>query len=783
MTQKKKSWREKHLDWVDEILIHDDSPIRESLRNKVINYNLYLGKTVKDDYDIHLNPNGLQDVFSPDEIVHYPIARPYLDVLIGEEADRRFEWRAIVTNPTAISEIEKTKNNMLKQRIAEIIENSQLSPEQAEQELKNYLYYLKFEYQDIREKRANLLLKHYIKELDLKRKFNEGFKNVTIVGEEAYIGEVINGRPSIELMDPKKTYVLRAGTSNRYEDADIIVTYDYIPPGKAVDIYHKHLSETEVKWLDTEPSKQDGGANDELTLDRDERGIHMAREEMFEDYLDITHDIYGDGDSSVHSEVVDSYGNVRRIRLFWKSFKKIKRIKYFDDLGNVQYRMASEFEEANEALGEEEESYWVGQWWEGVKLGKKIYPYIRPREIQFNKFSDPGYNHPGIVGQIYNTGEMKVVSPMDVAKPYQLLYDATMHKLSDALSKWFGAMPVVDKATIPEGWDITKWMYFARKAGIAVKDSFKEGQKGMATGKLAASVQGSTGQIINQPLGDFIQQQINMLNYVEMQMGRIIGVPPQRLGQIENRETVGGVERAVTQSSFITNELFKRHDDVKKRVLTLLVETAKVALKDNPQKFQHIGDDYLSQIFDIDDTFVEEEYGIVIDNENDLTKIEQTFEQLAHAAMQNQALKFGDLLKLFTTSSLSEKQRIIEQGEEEMMQRQEAMQERELQIEQTKLQQEQQKEQAAQQIDLTKHANELAMKKYEVDENNRTQRMKMSAEAVKNSSDLEYEYNELERDLMFKMKELDEKIRNNKATEVIQRKAAANKPSPSSQSK
>jgi len=60
-------------------------------------------------------------------------------------------------------------------------------------------------------------------------------------------------------------------------------------------------------------------------------------------------------------------------------------------------------------------------------------------------------------------------------------------------------MPVVDYATIPEGWDITKWMYFARKAGIAVKDSFKEGMKGAATGKLAASVQGSTGQVINQP--------------------------------------------------------------------------------------------------------------------------------------------------------------------------------------------------------------------------------------------------------------------------------------------
>lgn len=782
-TRKKDKWKKEHLDWVDHLLSTNDSPVRASIRHRIKNYNLYLGKTDKEDYNLLLNPGGLEDLFIPDEIEHFPIARPYLNVLIGEEADRRFEWQAIVTNPTAISEIEEQKAALLKEKILKLIQDQNLSQEEAEQEFKNTLYYLKYNYQDIREKRANLLLKHFIKELDLKTKFNEGFKNALIVGEEGYMASVVNGRPVIELIDPKKVYVVRSGYSNRYEDADVIITYDYWSPGKAIDTYYKKLKPSEIKKLDERHEK---GSDFDSTLDEDEKGVNIARQEVLDDFLRLPEEDNESKVSNAHSEPWDKYGNVRVIRMFWKSFKKILRVKYYDELGNVQFRFESEFYEADKSMGEEAEEYWITEWWEGVKIADDIYPVIKPRDIQYNKISDPSYNHPGIVGQVYNTGNMKVVSTMDVAKPYQYLYDATMHRLQDALSKFFGSMPIVDKATIPEGWTIDKWMYFAKKAGIAVKDSFKEGNKGAATGKLAASVQGSTGQVINQPLGDFIQQQINILNYVEMQMGRIIGVPPQRLGQVENRETVGGVERAVTQSSFITNELFKIHDNVKKRVLTLLLETSKVAMKDNPQKFQYIGDNYLAQLFEIDDDFCEEEYGIVIDNENDLTKLEQSFEQLAHAAMQNQALKFSDLMKIFTTSSLAEKQRIIEQGEEDMIQRQEQAQQREQQLAEQQLQAQREEAMRKEQQEMQKHREGLAMEKYIQDSKNQIELMKLGKEEQAKDIDpqakLELEYDKMDKELMVKMKELNEQIRSNKAQEKLKAKEIAKKPSGSSNS-
>lgn len=67
-------------------------------------------------------------------------------------------------------------------------------------------------------------------------------------------------------------------------------------------------------------------------------------------------------------------------------------------------------------------------------------------------------------------------------------------------------------------------------------------------------------------MGSYIQQHIMMLEFIKQELGEIAGVTQQRQGQIENRETVGGVERAVTQLSHITEKWFMLHDNTKLRV-------------------------------------------------------------------------------------------------------------------------------------------------------------------------------------------------------------------------
>lgn len=158
-------------------------------------------------------------------------------------------------------------------------------------------------------------------------------------------------------------------------------------------------------------------------------------------------------------------------------------------------------------------------------------------------------------------------------------------------------------------------------------------------------------------------------------MSEVAGISRQREGQISNRETVGGVERATLQSSHITEYLFTIHDDVKKRALECFLETAKIALQGRNKKFQYILPDNTMSIIDIDgDEFAEADYGLVVDNGKGTQELNSKIDMLAQAALQNQALSFSAIMKLYNSSSLAEKQRLIEQNEQEMYERQQQAQ-------------------------------------------------------------------------------------------------------------
>ena len=57
---------------------------------------------------------------------------------------------------------------------------------------------------------------------------------------------------------------------------------------------------------------------------------------------------------------------------------------------------------------------------------------------------------------------------------------------------------------------------------------------------------------------------------------------------------------------------------------------------------------------------------------------------LAQAALQNQTLNFSTIMKLYNSSSLAEKERLVEKNENEMIQRAQQQQEQQAQIEQQK---------------------------------------------------------------------------------------------------
>lgn len=684
--RKNKKWRKTVLDWADTKSFTHYSPVRNSVLHKKINYDLMNGILHMKDMEIVLNPEAIKSKYLPEKIQHYPIINSKINVLIGEELGRVFDYKVVVTNPNAISEIEENKKQQILKEITAEIQNESQSEEEFNQRLQKINDFFSYEWQDMRELRCNMLLNHYVKEYNLPLLFNKGFKDGLITGEEIYRCDIRNGEPIIEKLNPNKVYVFKSGYSNKIEDADVIIIEDYLSPGQIIDRYYEYLSVKDREYIEGLPYSNSNETNEEEPRNAWISSDLVGDENngFFSNMLEFT-----EGNTTAIDTPFDMYGNVRVLQVYWKSRRKIKKVKsYNQETGEEEFNFYPETYVCDETKGEEETTYWINEAWEGTKIGKDIYVNMRPRIVQYNRLSNPSRCHFGIVGSIYNLNEDKPFSLVDMMKPFSYLYDATHDKLTKLLARDWGILLPVDLAKIPDKWSVDKWLYFAKTNGIVVVDSFKEGNKGAATGKLAGGLNNNTSGAINAELGNSIQGYINILEYIKSEMSEVIGVSKQREGQISNRETVGGVERSTLQSSYITEYLFNIHEDVKRRVLECFIETTKAALKGRNKKFQYILPDGLSKIITIDgDEFAENDYGLVVDNSKGTQELNQKLDMLAQAALQNQALDFSAILKLYTSCSMAEKIRMISNNEQQRKQEMQQQQEQQSRLQQQQLEQ------------------------------------------------------------------------------------------------
>ena len=704
--RKTKKWRKQIVDWADSKTFFNYSPVRNSVIHKKINYDLLNGKLHMQDLEMVINPENQSAGFIPDKIQHYPIMNSKLNVLRGEESKRVFDFRVIITNPNSISEIENAKKEELLQRLQQMMANSAQSEEEFNQELEKLNDYFTYEWQDYREIRANALLNHYVKEYNMPLLFNNGFMDAMTVGEEIYQCDIVGGEPVIMKVDPLKIRIFKSGYSNKIEDADMIILEDYWSPGQIIDTFYDVLTQKDIEYIEKAPYTLGQASADSMDNIDDRAGFvnnYMIGDEITSQE-GFFWDPLGTADG-VNSSLLpfDMVGNIRVLRVYWKSRRRIKKVKSYDpETGEEMFNFYPETYVINKDNGEEEQILYINEAWEATKIGEKIYVNMRPKVVQYNKLSSPSRCHFGIVGSIYNLNGNRPFSLVDMMKNYNYLYDVVHDRLNKFMAKNWGKILRLDIAKIPKGWDIEKWMYYAKANGLAVEDSFREGNIGAATGKLAGAMNNASSGIIDAEFGNSIQSQINLLEFIKMEMSDVAGISRQREGQISNRETVGGVERATLQSSHITEYLFIQHDDVKKRALECFLETTKIALKGRSKKFQYILSDSSMRVMDIDgDEFAESDYGLLVDNGQGTQELSQKLDMLAQAALQNQTLSFSTIMKLYNSSSLAEKQRIVENDERKIQERNAQAQQQQLEVQQQEAQMKQEAEMAKMQLEDT----------------------------------------------------------------------------------
>lgn len=712
MSKKTQDWKEACVDY---IAGHSqgssrDGNNRSRKEEMQTYYDLYNSIYSEKDLKYVTNPFKQQDGF-PAMAQDYNIIKPKIDLLLGEETKRPFNFRVVHTSDIATSEIQDKAKQMIvdyiqatimsklgpeeQARYQEALQSGEImTPEQIQK-------YISKDYKDIAEITAYHSLNYLKNKLNITHEFFKGWKDALIGGEEIYYVGIVNGEPCLQRINP--------------------IYFDYDSDTSDLEFIHEAqwccyemiMSLTEVydRLYDKMSEKQ---LNELLDMmdDRSKGGVTPEVRKTSLDYPHIkTHSING-----FSSNPFEEADNIHVWHCCWKSLKKIGFVNIINPETGMpeEYQVDETYKETGNEL--DVEWKWIIEVWEGYRIGQDIYVGIQPVEYQHISADNPNAQRLPYTGVIYNNTNSRPRSLVSMMKPLQYMYIVLWYRLELAMARDKGKVVTMDITQIPKSMniDVAKWMHYLSALGVNFVNPYEEGWDipGREGGKPSQFNQISA---LDLTMANTIDQYINLMDKIESMLSEISGVSKQREGSISSNELVGNVERSVVQSAHITEPWFWVHNQVKKECLTMLLDTAKHAWKDNKTGIQYVLDDATRAFLTLSDDFFYEDMDIFVE---DTTKNQQQIEALKNLmqpAMQNGA-SLLDIAEIITMDNVTMIRSKLEEIEQKRVEQQQAM-------EQAQAEREQQMAQIQNEIkeeELMLKEAEMDLKKYEIDSNNAT---------------------------------------------------------------
>lgn len=782
MSKKTQAWKEACVDYV---VGAGDSGFGGNGRSRSDEmqtyYDLYNSIYNEKDLKYVTNPFKQDDGF-PAMAQDYNIIKPYVDQLLGEETKRPFNFHPQRTSDIAASEMQEKAKEMLMDYIQATIA-SKLSPEQAaryEQALATgeiqtpeaIAKYLQKDYKDIAETEAYHALQFLKRKLNLTHEFYKGWKDALIGGEEIYYIGVINGDPYVERVNPMYFDYEHSLDLEFIDDAAWCRRKMIMSATEIYDRFYDKMSERQLnELLELIDQRPGAGNNPEIRKTSiDYESIKLHKINSFTDNpFDIDHIVV--------------------YHCCWKSFKKIG----FVTLLNPETGEVEEFQvdEDYKVTGTEQsvEWDWIIEVWEGYRIGDDMYIGIQPIEYQHISADNPNSQKLPYTGVVYNNTNSKPRSLVSMMKPLQYMYIVVWYRLELALSRDKGKVAVMDITQIPKSMniDVNKWMHYLSALGVAFINPYDEGWDipGREGGKPSQFNQLSSWDLT---MSNVIAEYIQLMQKIEDMVAKLTGITPQRQGQIAASELVSNANTAVNMSYHITEPWFWNHNQVKRRVLTMLLNTSKAAWKDNKRYLNYILDDATRAFVQLSDNFFYEDMDIFVDDSTKNQQYIDQLKQLLQPAMQNGAslLDIAEIITLDNMSMIKNRLEEIEQKRmEQMQQQQQAEQQAQQQMaeQQNQLKEEELMLKEAE-LDLEKY--KVDQDKYKTDQDNATKITVAQINAYRGAENMDQDMNgipdpieigkqaleqqKINSDIATKQLEL-----NNKRREIEQKREAENK--------
>lgn len=643
-----------------------------------------------------------------DDLKFYPIVPSIINVLTGELLKKFDHIKVKAVDEYSANEALEYKKQLMLQylqqkaqaKIAQQLESqgiSQDSPEfqeqmqQAVQQAMSIPEIQKFmnrNYKNNYEEWANRILeqselKHHLKEKEI-----ELFKH-QLIADEAY-SEIRIDDNDIEVINwnPYDTLVIKPKHVKYTSDADLVSRQYWTTIHDVVSKYRDKIDKALIEKYNTPLGVTPTFS--ERRLQPDDNQSLMLNEKKLIAFKYMMGGIELDASSKVL--VTEGYWmSRRRLAKLTAIYEGVRIEKIVDDTFKVTIKPVYD-KDKNLIAGEELEYFYAPQVWKGAKLnfaygsvpstvvneneyldksifGKKtddlnadvsrgwIYIDVEPSEYQFTDEHQPFKPKIPVVGcdgfeKNMNVGKLSLI---DKTKALQVMYNGFMNEIDKFAKTEIGLFYIMDQRLIPQQsldgtWGKYNWLKFimtAKDSGLGVVDNSASNLEGNP-----AMQQPSVVNLLN---NDRFKSRIELANYCEQQIMKVIGISPQRMGSINSQETATGVNQAINNSYSQTELYFYNHTNLMRELKSMILDAEKYIESKKPvSRVNYLNSDVENVLFEIDtEDLLLRRFNIFLTNSTDSQRV---LEQLRQLAIQNNTsgASMLDLATIIESSNVRE---------------------------------------------------------------------------------------------------------------------------------
>lgn len=439
------------------------------------------------------------------------------------------------------------------------------------------------------------------------------FKTMLTLDREFWHFKMNEDDYEVEIWDPVFTFYHKSPETRYISQGNFVGKIDLVSVADVIDKYGYLMSEAQMRTLEkiypvksltyndmgvgNNGSMYDGSKSYKWNTSAPSVGYRQLasfQDNFAAENQDIISWLMNDNEDDV------SYGNSRLIRtttIYWKTQRKIGFLTKIDDDGAMVQKFVDETfpvtckplydtylftnkSKDNLVYGEHIDWVWINEVWGGVKIGANrptawmnepqeinpIYLGINrstPGRVPFQFKGDKtlyGCKLP-VEGAVFTDRNIKSVSLVDLMKPFQIGYNLVNNQIADILVDELGTVILLDQNSLPKNSMGEDWgKGNLAKAFVAMKN-FQMLPLDTHLSNTEGASQFNQYTQLNLEQTNRLMSRVQLSKYFKEAAMEVVGITPQRLGNVAASETATGTQQAVNNSYAQTEPYFTHHCD------------------------------------------------------------------------------------------------------------------------------------------------------------------------------------------------------------------------------